>query len=233
MLVAFEGQDGAGKTALLTAVQEALIVCGVPTTVVGEFSDSPHGQRLAKAVEQDKFLRPVPGEMTTVLTRALEIVADLYYFDECVIAPALQHSVVLKDRHVDTILYTLAPTLTRSGAVGNEQQALTWLRGLCSELRHKPDLTVYVDAPLAVRRQRIERRRRHLAEARGNEISGEDKQVFAARARILRRLLANEPDRFLVVDNGERPLQEGASQVVEAIRARLAAAPQRSTRQHG
>lgn len=90
MLVSFEGQDGAGKTALLVAVHEGLQRLGMPSVVVEEFSCSPYGQRLIEAVARDKFLRPVPGDTATFRTRALEVVADLYYQDEREIAPRLR-----------------------------------------------------------------------------------------------------------------------------------------------
>src|SRR5579875_3143650 len=112
MLVAFEGQDGAGKTALLEAVHAELQTRGIASVVVEEFSDSPHGQRLVSAVARDKFLRPASGTADTYFTRALEEVADLYYLDERVIGPALTRGqVVLKDRHRDTILCMQVPAL--------------------------------------------------------------------------------------------------------------------------
>ncbi len=189
MLVSFEGQDGAGKTALLVAVHDELQRLGMPSVVVEEFSCSPYGQRLIEAVARDKFLRPVPGETATFRTRALEVVADLYYQDEREIAP---------------------------------RRALTWLSVLCSELRYRPNLTVYVDAPLPVRLERIQQRQRHLREDRANEVSREDLAVFAARDRIIRQLIHEEPARFLVLDNSSRPLIEGARHIIEAIRSRLA-----------
>lgn len=202
MLLSFEGQDGAGKTALLMAVHDALTADGIASVVVEEFSGSPYGQRLVEAVARDKFLRPIQGEAATFRTRALEVVADLYYQDEREIGPALEHgSIVLKDRHLDTILYTLTPTLVAAGAVRDESRALTWLSVLCSELRYRPNLTVYVDTPLTVRLERIRQRQRHLREARANEVSGEDLAVFSARDRITRQLISEEPARFLVLDN--------------------------------
>lgn len=221
MLISFEGQDGAGKTALLTRVHNALWRRNIASVVVREFSDSPYGRRLLEAVAQDKFLRPLPGEATTAMTRALEIVADLYYQDEREIGPALQHgAVVLKDRHLDTIFYTLTPTLTSLGAIKDAEQALTWLHGLCSQLRYRPNLTIYADAPLSVRMRRIAQRKRSLREERGEAVSAEDARVFAARELIAGRLITEQPSRFLVVDNGHRPLLEGVREIVEAIEAR-------------
>lgn len=223
MLVSFEGQDDAGKTALLVAVHDELQRLGVHSVVVEEFSHSPSGQRLIEAVARDKFLRPTPGDKATFRSRALEIVTDLYYQDEREIGPALeQGSTVLKDRHLDTILYTLTPTLVVAGAVRDESRALTWLSVLCSELRLRPALTVYVDAALPVRLERIRARQRHLREDRANEVSPEDLAVFTARERIARQLIAEETGRFLVLDNSNRSLTEGATRILEAIRTRLA-----------
>lgn len=222
MLVTFEGQDGVGKTTLLSSVQVALTKRGISSMVVEEFSSSPYGQRLVEAVVRDKFLRPAPGEPATVVNRSLEIVADLYYQDEREIDPALQQGqVVLKDRYVDTVLYTLVPTLVSAGVIREEDRALAWLKILCSKLRHRPTLTVFVEAPLSVRLQRIAARTRDLQEERANEVSGEDIEVFAAREHILRRLISEEPARFVVVDNGNLPLAEGTRAIVEVICTRL------------
>jgi thymidylate kinase len=223
MLISFEGQDGAGKTALLMAAHDALAADGIASVMVEEFSQSSYGRRLIEAVARDKFLRPVQGEAATFRTRALEVVTDLYYQDEREIAPALeQGQVVLKDRHLDTIIYTLTPTLVAAGALRDESRALTWLSVLCSELRHRPALTVYVDVALPVRLERIRARQRHLHEDRANEVSPEDHAVFAARERIARQLVAEESGRFLVLDNSNQSLTEGAATIIEAIRTRLA-----------
>lgn len=215
MLVSFEGQDGAGKTALLDGVCAALSTRHVPAVAVGEFSDSVHGTRLLDALQRDRFLRPASHEAVTAITRTLEVVADLYYFDERVIEPAIRRGqVVLKDRHVDTILYTLTPVLRRCRALGNERTALTWLSELLRPLR-RPDLTIYVDAPLLTRCQRLEQR--------GQPVSVNDLKVFAARERIVRRLIAKEPDRVVVVDNGERSLAEGVREASAEVCNRLVA----------
>lgn len=96
-----------------------------------EFSTSRHGQRLVDAAARDKFLRPVPGDESTAITRALEIAADLYYLNHHVIGPALSKgAVVLKDRHRDTHIYTVAPMLLAAGAMPDEGIAVAWLTSL-------------------------------------------------------------------------------------------------------
>jgi thymidylate kinase len=221
MLVSFEGQDGAGKTAILTAVSEVLQEQSVRSVVIEEFSDSQYGRPLIEAVARDKFLRPQADEAATHLTRALEEVIDLYYLDERVIGPALRSGqVVLKDRHYDTVLYTLVPMLVDSGTVADQEMALGWLRNTLAPLRHPPDLTIYVDAPLDVRVRRIEQRRRALVEANARQVSAADIRVFARREAVARQLIAEDRQRFYVLDNGSRPVEEGAHEVVEVIRDR-------------
>lgn len=217
MLITFEGQDSAGKTSVLEAVRQRLERQSVPVMAVSEFSDSPYGIRLLDALTQDKFLQSVTDE-TTSLTRALDITSDLYYLDEHVIAPAVAAGVVvLKDRHVDTVLASQVPALTAAGAVSSESRALTWLSILMSELRHKPDLTIYVDAPLEVRLDQIRSRTRRLAEAGSQKVSEDDLVVFAERDRLMRLLINEEPHRFLIVDKGSRSLYESSQEVVSRI----------------
>lgn len=223
MLIAFEGQDGAGKTALLTAVHRALLQLGFDVIAVPEFSGSPYGQCLVDAVARDKFLRPTRGEPATVLTRVFETVADLYYLDERVIGPALDRGqVVLKDRHRDTILYTLTPTLVDGGVAPSEDHALVWLRALISRIRYQPDLTVYVEAPLPVRLDRIAGRTSDVREHRAHEVSEDDLAVFAARDRVLQKLQAEPSGGHLVVSNGDRSIEEGTAEVVAVVRRHLA-----------
>lgn len=223
MLIAFEGQDGAGKSALLAVLHQALRELGVDAIAVAEFSDSSYGQRLVEAVARDKFLRPTPGEPATVLTRVFDEVADLYYLDERVISPALDRGqVVLKDRHQNTIFYTLTPMLVNSGSVPDAEQALAWLHVLLGQLRHRPDLTVYVEAPLPIRLERIAGRERHLDEHRARDVSENDLAVFAMRDRVVQKLQAQPAGGCLVVKNGDQPIEEGAGEVVEVVRRRLA-----------
>lgn len=233
MLISFEGQDGAGKTALLRATYTELTQRDVPAIVISEFSDSPYGQRLLESVARDKFLRPVLGEPATVLTRALEIVADLYYLDERVIAPALEAGyVVLKDRHLDTVFFTQIPMLAGTDASWSPTDIQVWLSLLMSELRYKPAVTVYVDTPLEVRLARIEHRQRHFAEHRANQVAAEDLEVFAAREQIVRELIAAAPSRFLTVDNS-RPLSEGVSQILELVQTRRSGPSEKGKPHHG
>lgn len=218
MLIAFEGQDGAGKTSLLEAVHAELTRRQVAAIAVAEFSASEYGQRLLDAVARDKFLRPTSGASATFLTRALEEITDLYYLDERVIAPAIgEGKIVLKDRHYDTILYGLAPLLTESGAVSDTHTALSWLRQVMSHIRHMPAIAVYVDAPVETRLMRITHRPRTLVEDRAHAIDEDDLRVFALREQIARQLIREEGRRFLVVDNTTRPLANLALEVCNTL----------------
>lgn len=219
MLIAFEGQDGAGKTTLLNAVHRQLVADGVDCVVVEEFSASRHGQRLFDAVALDKFLRPVPGDEGTAITRALEIAADLYYLDHHVIGPALSRgTVVLKDRHRDTNIYTLAPTLLATATMPDEATALAWLTSLNAHLDHVADLTVYVDAPLSLRIERIQRRERSLIEDRSHNVTNEDIDVFEQRDKVAKALIAARPDRYLVIDNIDVDIPAAATAIISAAR---------------
>jgi thymidylate kinase len=223
MLITFEGQDGAGKTAVLTAVHDSLVQLGIDSTVVEEFSDSPYGQAMIDALGRDKFLRPRAGEPATHRIRALEEVIDLYYLDQKVIGPALDRGrIVLKDRHLDTILCALVPTLCDSGTLPDDATAMVWLRATLAQLTHRPDLTVYVDAPLDTRVRRIEARQRDLVEANGRFVSDSDVAVFVQREEIARRLILDDPDRFLLLRNDDDcAITESAREVVAAIRAMI------------
>jgi thymidylate kinase len=224
MLVSFEGPDGAGKTTVLTAVAAKLRRRGREVVAVEEFSASSYGVRLLDALAVDKFLRPVAGQDATAVTRALEVVADLYFLDARVIGPAAARgAIVVKDRHVDTVLYTLTPALLDAGVFADQEPALAWLQALFMPLQVPPSLTVYVDAPLQERLRRIGSRRRHLVEDRADQVNDDDLRVFEARDAIARRLIAAEPNRFLVVENSSRPVDVLAVELANLVVSRLPA----------
>jgi hypothetical protein len=91
---------------------------------------------------------------------------------------------------------------------------------MLSELRHQPTVTVYVDAPLEVRLQRLAARTHHLHEHRAREVSTDDLDVFAARERVMRQLIEAQPNRFITVDNSDRPLHDGVGDIVALVQAR-------------
>jgi thymidylate kinase len=107
------------------------------------------------------------------------------------------------------------------GAFANDEDALAWLNGTLSALRHPPDLTVYVCAPLTVCLERIAKRTPHLAEHRANEVNDDDRDMFAARQRIMRRLIADASNQYMSVDNSNSRIERGAHEVIRAICERL------------
>jgi thymidylate kinase len=91
-----------------------------------------------------------------------------------------------------------------------------------SELQHRPDLTVYVDAPQETRLKRIRGRTRPVVEDRAHEVNREDIAVFAERDRLMRTAIEAEPTRFLVMDNDSRPVEQAAEDVLSWINAQQA-----------
>ncbi|GLZ42832.1 hypothetical protein [Actinokineospora sp. NBRC 105648] len=220
MLIAFEGLGGAGVSSLVRSVHTELTRRGVPASRVPEFSHSEPGHRLLAASDRDWFPRGGPDEVdATALTRALEVVADLYYLDERVIEPALDRGeVVLKDRHRAGVLSSLVPDLVASGAIEGESRAIEWLAALVSQVRHHPTVTVFVLASPTTRLDRLRARARR-AGARPRH-SDEDVGALRRREFMLRGMLPDHPGGVVTIDNGARPLEVATGEVVELVMAR-------------
>lgn len=112
LLVTFEGQDGSGKSTLLRLVDAELRQRGLLVVVVPEFSDRVVGKFLQETLEKNKFLR-LNTSGPSALTETMYVLSDLYSQDEFEIVPALRAgAVVVKERHVDSILACQIPKIT-------------------------------------------------------------------------------------------------------------------------
>jgi thymidylate kinase len=220
MLVTFEGQPGAGKSALIAEVERLLRAQGMHCASIGEVTTVPRERWLGAArwyhIPQVETEGPA-----RVIARALEAVLDLYHQDEYEIGPALSGSdVVLKDRHMDSLIYTLAPALGFLKAFHTHDRAVVWLGLMLSELKHKPDLTVYVDASLPTRAERLAACKSAIAETYTCGLIADAVTVFDGYERVARQLIGDDQQRFVVVENEGEPLEKTAGQIVSTIRAR-------------
>src|SRR5215470_15317488 len=121
MLVTFEGQSCSGKSALISRVHRQLRGEGVSCSTVAAWSSDL--EVVAGPLLWDELRRPPVDDSVAVIRRAMEIVQNLYRLDEQEIGPALaRNAVVLVDRHMDSVIYTLAPSLGRLAAYQSEER---------------------------------------------------------------------------------------------------------------
>ena len=214
MLVTFEGQVCAGKSAVAEAVSRQLRARGVGCSAVVGFP-SEAGSFASDSLWWDGLIDQRLVDPVELIVRSMDLVRGLYALDERVIGPALdQHSVVLAERHMDTAVFMLAPALGRLRAIGRPERAAVLLGLLLSELKHQPDLTVYVDASLPTRVERIETFRRGLLDSR--TVSAAAIDTFDSYSRVAAQLIGDSPERFLRVDN-DQPVDEVARPIVDAV----------------
>lgn len=225
MLVTFEGQSCSGKSALVSRVYQQLRGEGVSCSTVAAWSSDL--EVAGGPLLWDELCQPpVDDDPVSVIRRAMEIVQSLYCLDEQEIGPALvRNAVVLADRHMDSLIYTLAPSLGRLAAYQSEARAAVSLGLLLSELRHKPTITIYVDASLPTRVQRIEALRRGLYREH-SMVPASTIEMFDSYARVAQQLISADPDRFMRVDNDVASLDEVARSITDTICARIGAGDQ-------
>jgi len=172
LLITFEGQDGSGKSTLLCLVDAELRQRGFSIVVVSEFSDRMVSKFLQETLTQNKFLR-LNTSGPSALTETMYVLSDLYSQDEFEIVPALRDgAIVVKERHVDSILACQLPKIVDDYLQSNVEQVFQWLRQTYSQLT-QPDLTVFL-------RVSDEALRRHI-EGRGEQITESDFTVFRKR----------------------------------------------------
>jgi dTMP kinase len=213
LLVTFEGQDGSGKSTLLRLVDAELRQRGFSVVVVPEFSDRVVGKFLQETLEQNKFLR-LNSSGPSALTETMYVLSDLYSQDEFEIVPALRAgAVVVKERHVDSILACQLPKIADDYLQSSAEQMFQWLRQTCNQLT-QPDLTVFLRVSDEALQKRIE--------ARGEQATESDLAVFKKRQVVYNRLAVENSGRWFEIANDGEP-QEAVQTVVEEVMRRTVA----------
>ena len=211
LLVTLEGQDGSGKSTLLQLVSEYLKAKEISVAIVPEFSSNVLGKFLKNILEKNKFLR-LREVVSSALTETLYVLADLYSQDELEIRPAIKHGkVVLKERHVDSVLACQIPKIIEDYPLEDFEQLFQWLSRASAYLL-EPDLTFFLKVKDETLQERIK--------ARGELICENDFIVFAKRLAIYNRL-ADEKRKSWVVLCNDGNLANTAKLIVAHIHRKL------------
>jgi thymidylate kinase len=220
VLVTFEGLDAAGKSSLMRDVAARLrSTLPDPVLQLPDISQSPTGRRLGAVFRADELFGNVDS---TVISRCLAAAADLFYFDGALIAPMVAAGgIVLKERHLDTLMSHECPVLTRRCG-WSEQQAYDWLTSVIEPLQVRPQLTILVEAPLSHRERRLRERLKRSGAELGRAQAKVDRAVFRIRAEWYERLQSKEQNRWVSVANPDGDLPRAAAQTIAEILDRYA-----------
>jgi dTMP kinase len=199
--VSVEGLDGSGKTTQVGRLAQALAATGRRVTVVRDPGSTALGERV-----RDLLLEPTGAGISPWAETALFLTSRLQLAAE-VLGPALARGdVVVSDRYLDS-------TLAYQGARGLSPGEILELHRLCG-LTRLPDLTLFLDLPVAVARGRREG-------AASPDRMEQESNSYHERVRAGYLDLAGQfPDRIVVVDAG-RPADELARQCGDLVRDRL------------
>lgn len=186
MFITVEGIEGCGKSTLLAGLSERLRDRGGEIIVTRE----PGGTAVGDAV-RDTFL--TLGLKPAALTEAFLINAARAQHVVELIAPALDRgATVLCDRFIDS-------TLAYQGY--GRGVDLNLLRELCTIATDglMPDLTIILDIPVAISRERVHLRHAHL-----DRMESED-DAFHVRVRDGFLAIARTSGRYRVLDGTRSP----------------------------
>ena len=195
LFLAFEGGDGAGKSTQVRLIARWLRLKSLDVVVTHEPGDSGIGKHIRNLV-----LDPAHAGLS-VRAEALLYAADRAEHVHSVVRPALARgAIVLTDRYVDS-------SIAYQGAGrGIGVDAIRELATFATE-ELLPELTVLLDVPVTVARQRYDTVDR--LEREPPEFHERVRQAFLD-------LAAATPERYLVVD-GARPLEDIATEIREVV----------------
>ena len=188
IFISFEGGDGVGKSTQVATLQAALQQLGHEVVATREPGGTPLGRQLRELILHGADMAP--------RAEALLYAADRAHHVSTVIAPALQRgAVVITDRYLDSSLAYQA---------GGRQQSEQMIRDISYWAAQDilPDLTVLLDLDPAQAAQRWQGEPDRL-ESSGSEFHRRTREAFLA-------LAAQEPQRWLVLDGGQTPVQVAA-----------------------
>jgi thymidylate kinase len=222
VLITFEGLDGAGKSTLMRDVAAGLRSKLCEHLVnLPDISQSPTGRRLVEVFRAEKLFGHGHTD-STVMSHCLAAAADLFYFDGALIAPMIAAcGIVLKERHVDTLISHHAPVLTRRHG-WSEEQVLEWLSSVIAPLQVWPALTVLVEAPLSHRERRLRERLMRAGLEVGPMQLEIDRAVFRARAEWYERLKSKDGNRWVSIANPDGELHRATGRAIALILDRYA-----------
>jgi dTMP kinase len=203
MFISFEGLDGSGKTTQVQRLAVWLRTHGRDVLTLRE----PGGTRLGDAIrtilhDQTYAEMDVWAELMLYCASRAQLVAEQ-------VRPHLQNgSVILSDRFADS-------TLAYQGY--GRGLNLGFLRTLLHAITHglQPDLTLYLD----IDPERALARRR----SSGEEVNRMDAESIEFHRRVragYHQLIAEQPDRWVVVDASASPDQV-AAHIQAVVKARL------------
>lgn len=200
LFITFEGGDGSGKSTQLGLLADWLGQQGKNYITTREPGGTDVGNELRDIILHRKgFLAP--------RAEALLYAADRAHHIHTVVRPALaEGTVVVQDRYFDSSV-----AYQGAGRVLAEDEVRDLSLWATEDL--VPDLTVVLDVPADVLRQRRDSTRTvyDRLEAEADDFHERVRDAY-------RRFADREPERFLVID-GQRPVDE----IQQEIRARVSA----------
>jgi dTMP kinase len=198
--ITFEGSEGVGKSTNLAVAERTLRARGIDVVCTREPGGTPLGEELRAAILQRR------SEAVAPLAELLVVFAARAQHLAAVIRPALAAGRwVLCDRFTD------ATYAYQGGGRGIAEAEIA----LLEHLVHPdlvPDLTLYLDLPVAVGLARIEAGRRDRFE--------EEEHAFFERVRSVYLARARREARFRIID-ADAGLEEVESRVRAALTAYL------------
>ena len=181
-----------------------------------DISQSPTGRRLGEVFHADELFGPGPAG-STVMSRCLAAAADLFYFDGALIAPMVAAGgIVLKERHVDTLISHEGPVLTRRHG-WSEERACEWLSSVVAPLQVRPTLTIMVEAPLSHRERRLRERLTSAGAELGPADAVVDRAAFRIRAEWYERLRLQDVSRWVSIANPDGELPRATARTIAEI----------------
>jgi thymidylate kinase len=129
--------------------------------------------------------------------------------------------VVLKERHVDTLISHEGPVLTRRCGWADER-AYEWLSSVVEPLQVRPKLTILVEAPLGHRERRLRERLKSAGGELGRMEADIDRAVFRIRAEWYELLRLKDSNRWVSIANPDGGLPRATARAIAEILNRLA-----------
>ncbi|UXR78503.1 MULTISPECIES: dTMP kinase [unclassified Staphylococcus] len=200
LFITFEGPEGSGKTTVLHAVAAELEKAHAVVT-----TREPGGVETAEAIRNILL----DGEGMDGRTEALLFAAARREHLVQKVLPALEtNCIVLCDRFVDSSL-AYQGYARQIGVEGVQR-----INDFAVE-HHHPDMTIYLDIPAELGRERIA-----INEREQNRLDKEDVAFHDAVIAGYKQLIAQNPERFAVID-ASRSVDEVVTDVVTVIRQQI------------
>lgn len=204
----FEGLDGAGSTTQMGLIGDWFHALGIPTVLTAEPSPTAIGEHIRHVLRSEPWADDVSWAEHMALLFSADRAQHLFSPGPGIQAALQRADWVLCDRYlVSSLAYQTSPDVPAEWVLAINRPAL----------RARPDVTVYVDTPVAVCLERIAHRQAGPGRPAHDDVFHDERRLVGIAAKYSEFLAQTDVTGHLIAVDGSQPIDQVCRSIKEAL----------------